>query len=100
MRFYHRHKFWERLGFHLLWMGMACTALPCLALCVALYPVGGFYFFLETLHEYRVLWLFLLGIFLLIFSFGILVRCYKRAARADKEPANEEKAEHQPSENE
>ena len=72
-----RRAFVTRLAFHFLWMGIACTWAPALALCNALYIYGSYYLFLEALHDYRLLWMHLAGIGLLAAGIAILglVRC-------------------------
>lgn len=96
MKFHHRLDYLTRLPFHFLWMGLAGIGLPPLALCIAHNSSDVFYGFLQVLHMYRLLWMFLLGIFLLIAGFVLLIWAGKLAAKADADEGASCKAHEQP----
>ena len=96
MKFHHRLDYLTRLAFQFLWMGLAGIGLPPLALCIALYSADRLYDFLQVLHMYRLLWMFLLGIFLLIVGSVLLIWAGKLAAKADADEGASCKAHEQP----
>lgn len=83
-----RINFLTHLAFQLLWMGLACTGLPPITLCIANHRCNTFYSFLMALQSYRLLWMFFLGILLLIFGLALLIGC-GRAAFRKQQPISE-----------
>ncbi len=92
----HRRAFVTRLAFHFLWMGIACTGMPALALCNALYIYEGYYTFLGALHDYRLLWMHLAGIGLLIAGIALIIWAGILAGRADDLEAAQKAAAESP----
>ena len=66
----HRRAFVTRLAFHFLWMGLACTGMPALALCIVRHRVTSYDIFLKVLHDQWLLWMHLAGIGLLAAGIG------------------------------
>ena len=92
----HRRAFVTRLAFHFLWMGIACTWAPALALCNALYIYGSYYLFLKALHDYRLLWMHLAGISLLAAGIALIIWAGILAGRADDLEAAQKAAAESP----
>lgn len=92
----HRRAFVTRLAFHFLWMGIACTGMPALALCIVRHRVTSYDIFLKVLHDQWLLWMHLAGIGLLIAGIALIIWAGILAGRADDLEAAQKAAAESP----